>query len=60
MNPEKLQAMCESKIRYPDKKAARTAINCALRRRRKRPETLRAYACPFCEGWHLTHQPLRA
>ncbi|HEY8898913.1 MAG TPA: hypothetical protein VIM61_00660 [Chthoniobacterales bacterium] len=56
MNLEALQAMCESKNRYPTKKAARTAINAALRRRRKRPEHLREYQCPVCNGYHLTHK----
>jgi hypothetical protein len=56
MNLEALQAMCESKNRYPTKKAARTAINAAMRRRRKRPEHLREYQCPVCNGYHLTHK----
>lgn len=24
-----------------------------------RDKEIRAYQCPFCEFWHLTHQPLR-
>lgn len=48
------------KARYPDKKSAVTAGNARTRgrqyRRRNRPESLRAYPCPRCGGWHLTHQ----
>jgi len=48
--------MCGNKTRYADKKAARTAINCAMRNRGRhgRPNSLRAYPCPLCRGWHLT------
>lgn len=56
MSPQDAQAMCESKNRYPTKKDAATAINSAMRRRRKRPAALRSYPCPICKGWHLTHK----
>jgi len=39
---------------YADKKAAVTATNGALRRRRNRPAFLRTYYCTNCGGWHLT------
>lgn len=47
------------KRRYPDKKAAISAINAAWKRRGRgrRPKTeLRAYHCHECGGWHITHQ----
>ena len=54
------------KTRYPDKKAALSAINYRARRRhdhghgrhntsrRGKEKALRAYPCPDCRGWHLT------
>ena len=45
-----------NKACYPDKKAAQTAMNAALRRRRNAPDYLRAYRCEICQAWHLTHQ----
>lgn len=45
------------KHRYPSKKDALTAKNAALKRRHNRPKQLRAYPCPQCRGWHLTHLP---
>ena len=44
---------------YWTKRDSLTARNAAFNRRHKRPEFLRAYACHHCQGWHLTHQPLR-
>lgn len=48
------------KMRYPDKKAALSAKNHRTRGRRatrhNRPKSLRAYPCPDCHGWHLTHK----
>lgn len=48
------------KTRYPDKRAAVSQINLNRpnRGRRGRAETLRAYHCEQCGGWHLTKQPL--
>jgi hypothetical protein len=43
---------------YPTKRDAQTARNAAFRRRRHRPDFLRIYACPECNGWHLTHKEL--
>ncbi len=49
---------CDHKQRYPDKKAARTALNRIMNQhRRNRPEHLRAYPCQLCRGWHLTKNP---
>jgi hypothetical protein len=42
---------------YPDKRAAITAMNAALSRRRNRPDYLRPYFCDRCRKWHLTHKP---
>lgn len=47
--------MCSSKRKYT-KREAETVMN-AFRRHRGshgRPESLRSYVCPFCNGWHLT------
>lgn len=48
--------MCGDKNHYDDKKAAVSAKNKALRNRGRhgRPDSLRAYPCPLCHGWHLT------
>ena len=58
MNAEARRAMCDSKTRYSDKKSAMTVLNFTmkLRGRRGRALRLRAYACPCCNGWHLTKQ----
>ena len=45
-----------NKASYPDKKAALGAKNRALRRRKNRPDHLRAYFCEECRAWHLTKQ----
>ena len=47
---------CGGKVRYASKKLAVTSKNRAMSRRRHRPKFLRAYPCPDCRGWHLTHQ----
>ena len=49
-------SMCESKVRYADKKAVQSAINAFANKRGRhgRPNALRAYPCPLCKGWHLT------
>lgn len=56
MSPQEIQAMCESKIRYVDKRDVQTFINRAhrLRGRRGRALALRPYPCPICNGWHVT------
>ena len=46
---------CQSKLRYPDKKAAVSQLNRLVRRRRG-PKPVRAYYCGRCGGWHLTKQ----
>lgn len=54
----RLTKMCLSKRRYEDKRAAQTALNAFEKKRGRhgRPDQLRAYACPECQGWHLTKQ----
>ncbi len=42
------------KSRYPDKRAAQSAMNARMRSH-NRPDHLRIYACPICRGWHMTH-----
>lgn len=45
------------------KKDARAAINRRMRwrtgNRHNRPDLLRAYQCPQCNWWHLTHHAAR-
>lgn len=46
-----------TKVRYADKKQAVTAKNFHERRRHMRTKSakqLRVYACPHCQGWHLS------
>jgi hypothetical protein len=45
---------CGAKRIY-SKRAAHESRNRALRRRHNRPDFLRVYNCPRCNGWHLTH-----
>lgn len=45
------QTMCTGKIRYDDKRNARTKIN---ELKKRRGVSLRPYPCPYCHGWHLT------
>ncbi len=55
MTPTTVQTC--GKTRYPDRKAAQSAINLfnrSKRGRHGRPESVRSYACPNCHGWHLT------
>ena len=54
---------CEEKIRYGTAAGARWSLwgiwlDRYLRGRRHRRER-RAYACPHCDGWHLTSQSKR-
>lgn len=54
---------CDEKIRYRTAVGARWALwgiwlDRYLRGRRHRRER-RAYACPYCGGWHLTSQAER-
>jgi hypothetical protein len=52
-----------SKFAYPSKKDAVSQINFRTRGRSQyrhgRPEALRAYHCPHCNGWHITHTDIR-
>jgi hypothetical protein len=54
---------CKEKIRYGTAAGAKWSLwgiwlDRYLRGRRHRRER-RAYACPHCDGWHLTSQPKR-
>jgi hypothetical protein len=58
-----LSKLCGEKIRYRTAAGARLAlwgiwVDRYLRGRRHRRER-RAYACPHCQGWHLTSQSKR-
>lgn len=50
------------KFPYPTKKDALTQVNIRTKGRAKkrhgRPEYLRAYHCPDCNHWHITHTRL--
>jgi hypothetical protein len=50
--------ICRAKMRYPNKKSARSMINYLLRGHRThgRAIDLRTYCCPLCHAWHLTKQ----
>lgn len=50
---QKRRRMCHDKQRYHDHEEA---ILSARSYQRKRQTHLRAYECPFCNGWHLTKQ----
>lgn len=48
--------MACTKKNYPDKRAAQTAINARLKSHSgNRPDFLRLYDCPDCNGWHIAH-----
>lgn len=53
--------MCHK--RQYSKRDAQTMVNQRTRGRSRyrhnRPDFLRAYHCPNCNGWHLTHQEKR-
>ncbi len=45
---------CQRKVRHrTESKALASAARCAGKRNAK---GLRVYHCPYCRGWHLTHQ----
>jgi uncharacterized protein YlaI len=44
------------KTSYLRKSEAMAARKRALRRRKNRPDYLRAYYCDDCQAWHLTKQ----
>ena len=48
---------CGRKARYPSLAAAELVME--TRRRRGATETLRAYPCRMCGGWHITKSPLK-
>ena len=48
---EKGTAMCGRKTRYPSRERA---MNAGLT---KYGMVMRAYRCPICLGWHITHLP---
>lgn len=35
---------------------AQTVVNARMSARHNRPEHLRIYHCPLCNGWHVTHK----
>ena len=54
-HPESLPRHSCGKLRYPDKRAAQTALNKRLTGHggHGRPDRLHIYTCPNCHGWHL-------
>lgn len=59
MSPAAAHAMCGSKTRYARKADAAYARHYRLYRdtRRNKPDFLRIYHCPVCNGWHFTRKP---
>lgn len=51
-----IQKMCTGKERFANKRAIQTFLNSFKKNRGRhgRPEWLRGYPCPICNGWHLT------
>lgn len=49
------------KVIYKSQKQAESEINYrqVLHKHEPTPKPIRWYVCPFCDGIHLTHQPLR-
>jgi hypothetical protein len=46
------------KTRYRTSTQARIALEAIRRDPDKRAvRPCRSYACPYCHGWHLTHEP---
>lgn len=50
------QTVC-MKRRYPSDQAAIEALKAIAACPRTAIIPWRSYQCPFCKGWHLTHQP---
>ena len=46
-----------TKRRFRDRIAALLAIESHGRQKPRHKDTVRAYRCPDCKGWHLTSQP---
>lgn len=59
------QCSVSGKVRFRDKREALDALHQAVAERRRmvedgkpsRRRECRVYACPSCNGWHLTSQP---
>lgn len=55
--PRDILPYCNGKKRFPDKKSAVSAVNFLMRHghgRRHRPDYVRVYPCPDCQGYHMT------
>lgn len=54
---------CEraDKVQYATEADAKLMVSMtpAMRPRNRNANILRAYCCPFCSYWHLTHKPMR-
>ena len=53
---EKWRKTCLAKDPFHSREAAETR---ARRMSKRHGTTTRAYACPYCAGWHLTTKPSR-
>jgi hypothetical protein len=53
----KQRRMCGSKKKYESNRQAQAAIKLRLGEP-DGPDSLRAYKCKYCEGWHLTKSAL--
>lgn len=49
-------AMCLRKKRYQTKSDAMRIATIRLQDKNNPPDFLRAYRCPVCKGYHLTHR----
>jgi hypothetical protein len=47
---------CRKKVRYATDIEAERFITRARNKDYRDAESLRAYTCPVCHGWHLTHK----
>lgn len=54
--PTRVERMCGTKQPHPRQSAEREA---ARLRRTTGVETIHAYACPHCRGWHVGRRPNR-
>lgn len=48
------RSMCDGKIRHDSKKGATGQIE-QMRARKMGVDGMKAYQCPFCNGWHIGH-----
>lgn len=57
MDDREQRRICESKQRHAIEGEAETMAKRARRKGYRDADQLRAYECPVCRGWHLSHRP---